>query len=71
MEVKLQNRLKDLRVEKGYTQQFMADYLGYSGVSGYSELERNGNNIDLKKAIKLSKLFDVEINEIFLPQEYK
>lgn len=68
MEVILKNRLRELRLKNGYSQKFMANYLGYSGVSGYSELERNHLNIDTAKAIKLSELFGEPVDKIFFTQ---
>lgn len=68
MNVVLKNRLRELRLKNGYSQKFMAEYLGYSGVSGYSELERNNLNIDTVKAIKLSELFGEPVDKIFFTQ---
>ena len=59
-------RLKELRKSKGYTQEEMAEALGYASKSGYSMLESGEIGINLEKAQIISKMFDMSIEDIFL-----
>lgn len=62
-------KLKEARKKRGYTQDFVAQEMGYSNKSGYSMLETGQVKIDLEKAKKLKtilSLSDVEFKEIFL-----
>lgn len=57
--------LKELREERGLTQQDMANKLGYSGKSGYSMLE-NGDvkNITMGKLLIIADAFNLSIDEL-------
>lgn len=59
------NILKKLRIENNYTQEYLAEYLGYKGKSGYSMLENEKVKLTIDKAKLLSKLYEVDI-QIFL-----
>ena len=50
---------------KGYTQQRMAELLGYRSKSGYNMIELGQNKPPLEKAIKIAKLLDVSVEKIF------
>lgn len=52
--------LKSLRVQKGATQQEMADVLGISQKT-FSALERNAYNANFSRLFKLLDLLDAEI----------
>lgn len=52
--------LKRLRLEKGYTQQDMAEKLGYSGKSGYCLLENGAVKMTLEKARQISEILEVD-----------
>jgi len=57
-------KLKDLRLEKGLTQEKLADYLGMS-YSNYGKIENGGVGLDIDKAIKLARLYNISMNELF------
>jgi transcriptional regulator with XRE-family HTH domain len=52
------DRLKQLREEKGYTQEYIAEYLGVKQQT-YSRYENNVSEPDIETIHKLVKLFNV------------
>ena len=54
-------RLKQLRREKGYTQQKVADMLGVDRRS-YCAYERGTNSLNAQTLIKLSKIYGASID---------
>lgn len=54
--------LKQIREEKGYTQQQMADILGISR-SAYTLKENGKRNFKINELLLLSKFFHKDINE--------
>lgn len=63
------NKLKEIRNDRGYTQDFIAEKMGYSNKSSYSMLETGRVKVDLEKAKRLKiilNLSDGEFEEIFL-----
>ena len=63
------NALMTLRKSNGFKQKELADELGIA-VSTYSIYESNKSLIPIKIALKLSTIFEVEINDIFLPTKF-
>lgn len=61
----MQQILKKLRLENGYTQNELAELLGYKGKSGYSMLENGKVELSISKAKILSEYYKVDI-KIFL-----
>lgn len=59
------NKLKELRLEHGFTHKQMANFLGYKYPSGYSNLETGRNKVSLENARKISEIFNVDIDSIF------
>lgn len=64
-EVKILKKLKEIRVNKGYTQNDMAKILGYKHKSGYNKLELGDRKITLDQAKIISDLFNLPIEVIF------
>ncbi|WP_205739333.1 MULTISPECIES: helix-turn-helix transcriptional regulator [Halanaerobiaceae] len=58
-------KLKKLRVEKGFTQQEMAEKLGYKGKSGYCQLENGTVKMTLEQAKKIAEILGDDIEKIF------
>ena len=59
----MKTRLKELRVEKGYTQQDVANAI-MCATSTYAHYEKDERGIDTDTLINLSKLFKVSIDYI-------
>ncbi|MFZ5967389.1 MAG: helix-turn-helix domain-containing protein [Bacillota bacterium] len=62
-------KLKDLRLKKGITQEEMAVKLGYKYTSGYNQLEKGKRKIDIETARKISLILEASIEEIFFDKE--
>jgi len=62
-------RIKKIRVEKGYSQEYMADMLSISQ-NAYHKLERGHTRINLQKFIDISKILEIEISELINGPEY-
>lgn len=60
----MKNKLKEKREQLGYTQEYMAEKLGYSSKSGYNMLENGNVKISLEKAKILSELLKIPLSEI-------
>ncbi len=59
----IRKRLKKIRFDKGFTQEFMADKLDISQNS-YHKLENGRTKICLRKFIDISKVLEIEISEL-------
>jgi putative transcriptional regulator len=60
----MKNRLKDLRGDKGWSQQALADHLGVSRQT-VNALETGKYDPSLPLAFKIGRLFGQRIEEIF------
>jgi transcriptional regulator with XRE-family HTH domain len=60
--VKIGEKIRVLRTEKGYSQESLADLVGLS-TSGIAKIERGESDITLKKIEKIIKHFDIEVDE--------
>lgn len=66
MEVEfVHKKLKEVREERGITQQQMAKILGYKHKSGYSKLELGERKISIEQAKLISDFFSMSIEDIF------
>ncbi len=61
---KFGNRLKDLRLEKGITQEQLAEKLGLSA-NYIGMIERAERSTSLLKVFKLAKVLEVKMSELF------
>jgi len=59
------NILKELRLKRGYTQEYMAEQLGYSDKTGYNKLENGNVKLSIARAIKASKVLKVNPSIFF------
>ena len=64
MDGDVRNRVKDLRAEKGWTQQELADAVGVSRQS-INSIERNRYVPSLPLALAFARVFRVPMEEIF------
>jgi len=64
----MKNQLEQLRVDKGITQQELADLVGVSRQTIIS-LERGRYNPSILLAYRLAKLFGLPIEEVFIYTE--
>ena len=64
----MNNRIQDLRKEKGLTQQGLAEKLGVSGQTIIS-LENGKYNPSIALAYKLAKIFGLTIEDVFIFDE--
>lgn len=58
--MKIGNKLRVFRTEKGYTQEKIADLLQISQAS-YSNLENNIGKVDLKTIQKISEIYEIDM----------
>lgn len=66
--MRIGNKIRRLREAKGLSQENMADGLGMSP-TGYGNIERNKNDINVEKLQKIAGLLGVKIEEIFASDE--
>ncbi len=59
----IRERIKKVRIEKGYSQDYMAIMLNISQNS-YHKLERGHTKIHLQKFIDIANILEVEITEL-------
>ncbi|MED0686579.1 helix-turn-helix transcriptional regulator [Anoxybacillus ayderensis] len=69
MKRKLGERIKEIRVQKGLTQSFVAKELGYKSPSMLSEIESGKKGIDAEKIPLLANILGVDINELFFNEK--
>lgn len=65
-DMKINEKIKNLRKEKGITQERIAELLGMK-TSTYSQMERSGK-IPIDKILKLAKILEVNLLEILDPE---
>lgn len=61
-------RIRQLRIEKGLTQSFVAKQLGYKHSSILSEIESGKKGINAEKLPKVAKILGVDVNSLFFDQ---
>ncbi|MBS4535604.1 helix-turn-helix transcriptional regulator [Clostridium sp. D2Q-14] len=61
----MNQKLKKMREDKGYTQEYMAHKLGYKGKSGYCLLENGSVKLSVEKAIKIAEVLEVDPSIFF------
>lgn len=62
-------RLRQVREQKGVTQTFMAQKLGFKSVSGYSAIERGLRRLDVMRAREIADILGVNMNELFFDEK--
>jgi putative transcriptional regulator len=66
----VQNKVKDLRTEREWTQQELADEVGVSRQS-INSIERQRYEPSLALALKFARIFDCPIDDIFMLEDEK
>ena len=61
-------RLRVFRIEKGWTQENMADELGLS-FNGYAKIERGESDVSLMKIEKIAKVLEIQPIKLLIDQE--
>ncbi|MEL0272833.1 MAG: helix-turn-helix transcriptional regulator [Flavobacteriaceae bacterium] len=64
----MNNRVKELRKEKGYTQEDLAEIIGVSRQT-VNAIEKQKFDPSLNTAFKMAKLFELPIESIFLSED--
>lgn len=64
----MNNRVKELRKEKGYTQENLAEIIGVSRQT-VNAIEKQKFDPSLNTAFKIAKLFELPIESIFLSED--
>ncbi|HVN55872.1 MAG TPA: helix-turn-helix transcriptional regulator [Anaerolineaceae bacterium] len=64
----MENRLEELRAEKGWTQQELGERVGVSRQTIIS-LERGRYNPSIQLAFRLARQFGIKIEELFICHE--
>ena len=64
----MNNRVKELRKEKGYTQEDLAEIIGVSRQM-VNAIEKQKFDPSLNTAFKMAKLFELPIESIFLSED--
>ena len=57
-------KIKTVRIEKGYSQDYMADMLNISQ-NAYHKLEKGHTRIHLEKFIDIANVLEVEVSDLF------
>ena len=65
MSNKLGEKIKEIRLEQGMTQEEFAKELGYTSKSTINKIEKGVNDISYDKLQLLIQKFDLEVNELF------
>jgi len=56
--------LRKHRVLRGYTQEYIAEFLGKKDYTAYSRYEQGRSNLKMEDAIKLAELYQVDVQEL-------
>lgn len=61
--------LKNLRKQIGYSHEAMSKALGYKSPHGYFYLEKGRSRVSAEQLYKISKLFNIPMEEFFTHEE--
>lgn len=56
--------LRKHRVLRGYTQEYIAEFLGKKDYTAYSRYEQGRSNLKMEDAIRLAELYEVDVQEL-------
>jgi transcriptional regulator with XRE-family HTH domain len=61
--MKVGNNIREVREQKKWSQEYMADLLGMS-VNGYGKIERNEVDINIEKLQQVAQLFEIKPEDL-------
>lgn len=61
-------RIRELRMKRGYTQVYMAKKLGYSNSQRYANYEYGANKVSLATAKRIADILGVSVDDFFCKQ---
>lgn len=64
MKSNIAENLRKHRVLRGYTQEYIAEYLGKKDYTAYSRYEQGRSNLKMEDAIRLAELYEVDVQEL-------
>ena len=64
MKSHIAENLRKHRVLRGYTQEYIAEYLGKKDYTAYSRYEQGRSNLKMEDAIRLAELYEVDVQEL-------
>ncbi|MCR5741856.1 MAG: helix-turn-helix domain-containing protein, partial [Gammaproteobacteria bacterium] len=67
----LGDKIKEIRISQGLSQEDLAKELGYTSRSTIAKIEKGVNEISFDKLQLLLKKYDLEMNELFDDFAYK
>jgi transcriptional regulator with XRE-family HTH domain len=65
---KIGENLRDLRLEKNYTQEYLGEVLGKSDYTSYQRLEHGKSELKIQDAYKLAKFYKLPLEYIVEPE---
>ncbi|MBL4604210.1 MAG: helix-turn-helix transcriptional regulator [Flavobacteriaceae bacterium] len=65
----IRERIKKVRLEKGYSQSYMADMMNISQNS-YHKIEKGYSRLHLQKFIDIARILEIELTELINGPEY-
>lgn len=60
----MRHKLRTLRKQKGVSQTFLAEKLGYKHPSGYCNIESGRNRLSLEHAVIIADILGVSVSDI-------
>lgn len=64
MVILLRKKLRQLRLERGISQTYLAKKLGYSHPSGYANIEYGSNKLTLENAFIIADALGVDVSDL-------
>ena len=65
----IREKIRAIRIEKGYSQDYMADMLKISQ-NAYHKLEKGHTKIHLEKFINIAEILEIEFSELLKGSDY-
>ena len=65
----IREKIRAIRIEKGYSQDYMADMLKISQ-NAYHKLEKGHTRIHLEKFINIAEILEIEFSELLKGSDY-